>query len=92
MIQPQPKGERKWLGSPAVLWLAVSARNAEAAASTREDLFCLRIFKAEARADIGMIDPPIKFTVLCNARGFSSQQIQLSSSNVDDQAIFLGHE
>jgi hypothetical protein len=42
------------------------------------------ILKAEARADVGAIGPPAQLATLCNAGGFSAQQIQLSSSRVDN--------
>jgi hypothetical protein len=39
-----------------------------------------------------MIDPPIHLAVLCNAGGFSAQEIKLSSCGSDNQAIFLCHK
>ncbi|MDH2399021.1 hypothetical protein QCM77_03320 [Bradyrhizobium sp. SSUT18] len=65
---------------------------AEAVAGTREGLFCLRIVKAKARADVCTIDPPVDLAPFRNAGGFAAQQVQLFPGCVNDQAIILCHE
>jgi hypothetical protein len=73
------------LSKPAgSFWLSVAARNAEVVAGQREGFLRLCILKAEASADVCAIGPPAQLTVLCNAGGFSAQQIQLPSSRVDN--------
>jgi len=51
--------------------LAVSARNAEAVAGERENLFGLRIFETEACADLGPICPPDGLRTFCDAGRFT---------------------
>lgn len=71
--------------------LAVSATNAKVVACERESLFRPDIFKTEACADFGAIGPPVDLLSFCDARSFSSEQVQLSSCCMDDQAMYVGH-
>lgn len=82
---PDPSARRDSLG------LAVSATNAKVVACKRKSLLRPEIFKTEACADFGAISPPVDLLSFCDARSFSSEQVQLSSRCMDDQAMFVGH-
>jgi len=58
-----------------VVRLSIPARNAEAVAATGKGLFCLRIFKAKARANVCRIDRPVDLASSCNAGGLAEQQM-----------------
>ncbi|WP_187437585.1 hypothetical protein [Bradyrhizobium rifense] len=73
-------------------WLAIVASDAEAIAGDCKSVLGLRVLEAKARADVCAISPPTALVLLCNAKGFSPQKIQLPSGGVNDQASFLGHE
>ncbi|WP_271619088.1 hypothetical protein, partial [Bradyrhizobium sp. CCBAU 51745] len=71
--------------------LVVSTTDAEIVASERERLFRIRVFKAKACTGVAAIGPPVNLFSLCDARSFSAEQVQLSSSSMYDQAMFVGH-
>jgi hypothetical protein len=71
--------------------LGIKVRNGEVFAGRGKGLFCLSILKANARAPVSLLDPPVILAFPRNTGCFCTQLIQLPAVGSYNQTIGFGH-